>query len=491
MYSVPKSSGTRLLLRLFTALAVLLPWSLGAQSAMDEATYTIAVLDLRSTGGLMDSDVEAINSYLRSKISELPNYRVIEQSRIRELMEVNELQQLSGLFDAGDTPEQLRLTGASQVILGSVGRLLDRTVVSVRLVELQTGEIAFSYTAHSDDDELFLRLDEIVERIRSYGLLISQTITVDEIGSLVDRRRYAEAQERLEAYLRQQRRREVPVADGTRFAQIREEIRANLYDDYLRTARRARRRDDFVEARRFITRAIALQPASEALEERDRIQLEEEEYRLEIERQERLLRLRAEEAARQEVSGVYLSPLDSFRAFMTSISGTPHRLSYLGAARLQSSLAVPRRFQYFGLAYDRAFRFGESPPERRLVDLQPVGRFGITLSYEEQPAGNQLVIHPTLSPQTGFVVHVLNMLVSAGIDGGLQVSWGGEAGSSWEFSPSIGTWAVADVIVLRGLGVHAGIRMDYLYDLSGADTGASSGDGSSPFVVRLFTGVTL
>ena len=219
--------------------------------------------------------------------------------------------------------------------------LFNRVVVSVRLVELVTGEVVFSYTSHAAEDTVHLRLDEIVQRIREYGLLRYQRITVGDIQELADRRRYAEAQERLEAYLRQQRRTGAAVDTSTAFVHLQETINANLYEDYLTQARRSRRRDDFVDARRAITRAIALQPASEALEERDRIRLAQEAYQRDIERQERLIELRAEEQERRADAGVYLSPLDAVENYFATISTRPHRLSLSRSQPVGGDLAPP------------------------------------------------------------------------------------------------------------------------------------------------------
>jgi hypothetical protein len=476
------------------------PAALG-ESAAPARTISIVVQDLVETGGLTPADVASTNEYLRGQIAGLPNYRVVEQSRLRDLLEVNELQQLSGLYELEGAPEQLQLVGADQVIVGSVGRLLERVVVSVRLVELVTGEILFSYTAHASDEDLFLRLDEVVQRIREYGLLYIQNITVADIADLARRRRYAEAQERLEAYLRQQRRRNQPVADTPEFRELQQTINANLYEDYLRSARRARRRNDFVDARRAITRAIALRPAAEALEERDRIQLAEEAYRQEIERQERLIEMRAEERSRQEAAGVYLSPLDAVGLFFTSINTTPNRISVVATERVNSALAVPTAARYLGLGYSRTANLFSAGERERLVWIQSVARISMNITYQSADRAralaaadssdptpvNALTVHAALAPHTGFTVQVLSLLISAGLDGGIRADYGSDGTAQWHLSPTVGLWAIADLMVLRSLGIHLGARLDYLVDPP--PTGAAI--APSPFVLTVTSGVSL
>ncbi|MFW5827258.1 MAG: hypothetical protein ACOCU4_04155 [Alkalispirochaeta sp.] len=470
-----------------TVLLIMATFPVAGQERTAES-IAVAVLDLQPTGGLAEEEVTTINEYFRGRISELPNYNVVDQSNIRELMEVNELQQLSGLFEGNQAPEQLQITGADQIVIGSIGRLLEQVVITVRLVEIQTGEIAFSYTAHTNEDDLFLRLDEIVERIRGYGLLLSQEITVSGIADLVSRRRYAAAQERLDAFLRQQRRRDEPVPTTREFLALREEIRDNLYEDYFKTARRARRRDDFVEARRAITRAIALRPSSDALEERDRIQLAEEEYQREIERQERLIRLRADEQDRQEAAGVYLSPLDAVGVFLTTINTRPTRLSLIAVSAVEPALDIPTEVENWGLGYGRTFQLLRRDQEPALLEIRPIARVGLDVEYRTTNDVNALVLHPVLTPHTGFTVHLLNILLSAGIDGGVHTTWGSDGGSTWHVSPSVGLWAVGDVMILRSLGVHLGARVDYLFHPPPLPAGAAA---TSPFLVRIRTGVSL
>ncbi|MFP4152644.1 MAG: hypothetical protein ACLFSV_07335 [Alkalispirochaeta sp.] len=464
----------------------------GPARGLDAPTISIVVQDLRSTGGIAEDDLNSINEYLRGQIGGLTNYRVVEGSQITELMEVNELQQLSGLFDGTDRPEQLRLIGADQVILGSVGALFDRVVVSVRLVELVTGEIVFSYTSHATEEDVVLRLDEIVQRIREHGLLRYQVITVADIEDLVQRRRYAEAQGRLEAYFRQQRRDDLPVDTSPGFLELQREINDNLYQDYLKQARRARRRDDYVEARRAITRAIALQPSSEALEERDRIGIAQEEYQREIERQERLIELRAEEQERRESAGEYLSPLDAVGVYFATISTRPHRLSVSRMRSVPEDLAVPddiTRYRSWGFGYSKAFTLRRELPEPRALEAFGVGRVALDLDYREGTGTNTISLHPTLSPHTGFTVHLMNLLFTVGADGGVLLRYGEDesAAAEWTACPTAGVYGVTDLMILRDLGIHLGARLDHLFGREGY----LQETGRSPFVARVFAGVSL
>jgi|GEM_PF-3355207 len=455
-------------------------------SQESDRTISIVVLDLRPTGGLTREETETINEYLRGEISGLPAYRVIEQARIRDVMEVSELQQLSGMYELNGGADRLRLTGAEQVTIGSVGRLFDRIVVSVRLVELANGEIAFSYTAHAAPDEIYPILDEIVQRIREYGDLRYRRITVADVRELADAGRYAEAQGRLEMYLRQQRRNEEPVDDSADFVALRGTINANLYEDYLKQARRYRRRDEYIEARRAVTRAIALQPTSEALAERDRILLAEEEYQREIERQERLIQLRADERERQESAGVYLSPLEAVRVYWGAVSPTPHRIHLSRSRQVADDLAVPDGVDSWGLGYNRSFRLNageEEDGDARAIDARGLAVAGILIDYEELDSVNTLSVHATLAPYSAIAAKLTNLVLTIGVDGGAMLRYGERFSGAWDLYPTIGAFAITDLMVLRSTGVHAGVRLDRAF--------GSDQPGRSPFFVRVFSGVSL
>ena len=99
------------------------------------------------------------------------------------------------------------------------------------------------------------------------------------------------------------------------------------------------------------------------------------------------------------------------------------------------------------------------------------GRVGLALNYREGDTANMVSIHPVLSPYTGLTVHLLNVLLSVGIDGGLLLRYGedGAHPTRWSVYPTVGATAIGDLLVLKNLGVHVGLRVDYLF---GTDTSA-------------------
>lgn len=469
---------------------------LPAQDATSQTeVIPIAVLNMQSTGGLEEEEVNTLNFYLRDSISGLPNYQVIEQEDIDEVLRQFEQQQLSGLYEI-DT-ERLQLTAAEQITIGTVGKLFDRIVISLRLVEISTGEVLFSYTVHSSEDNVYSRLDEIVQRVREYGQLRGRTITLEDIENMVDRRNpsYTEAQVRLEQFLQQNRRLEregshVPEFDAERLAELQREISENLFDDYLDQANRARRREDFAEARRMITRAIAIQPTSEALELRDRIHIEQDAYERERETRRRMIELRAAEEQEQELSRAYLSPLDSIRLYYEEIEPTALRLSASTMMYVPYDLELPEAPGSVGVQYYHTFSLSGTPIDPAYFQLRSVAAVSALLDYDTTLDENMLSLHTTVSPHTGFVVKLFHLVTTIGIDGGLLIQYGPAVANQYSLHPTLGASTTVDFMLTRSRGVHIGARLDHAFQYDNRDDLFPEGL-SSPWLARIFAGISL
>lgn len=448
----------------------------------DGSRIPIAVLNLRSTGGLSADEVGTINAYLQGRIAELPNFRVVEQAQLIELMEVFEQQQLTGMFDVTDV-SRFSAVGAQQVIIGSVGKLFDQVTVSVRLVEIVTAEVAFSFTVHTPERELFSRLDQIVQQVNDYGMLTFRTISLDDVEQLVRRRRYAEAQDRIEQFFRQERRHGRLVQPSPRLAELQRRINKNLYRDYLRRSRIARRRRDYEEARRLINRAIALQPTSAAMEERDRILTEQAADERRRETQRRLAEIRAAEEQEQELAGAYLRPLDSIRFYFQQIEYSALRLSYAQSLRIDSDLSVPDEpFGASALQYYQTFSIiPQSEPD--MVSARSVAGVTFAMTYNDEGSDATIDVHAAVAPHTAVAAKFFNVVLTLGLDGGILLRHGPGADAGATAHPTVGTSLTADLMMRGSFGTHAGVRLDHAF---GSET-----DTLSPWWLRFFAGVSM
>ena len=448
----------------------------------DRSQIPIAVLDLRSTGGLSADEVGTINAYLQGRIAELPNFRVVEQAQLVELMGVFELQQLTGMFDVSEV-SRFSAVGAQQVIIGSVGKLFDQVTVSIRLVEIVTAEVAFSFTVHTPERELFSRLDQIVQQVNDFGMLTFRTVSLDDVEQLVRRRRYAEAQDRLEQFFRQERRNGRAVPPSPQLDALQRRINDNLYRDYVRRSRTARRRRDYEEARRLINRAIALQPTSAAMEERDRILTEQAADERRRETQRRLAEIRAAEEQEQALAGAYLRPMDSFQLYFQQIEYSALRLSVAQSIRVDTQLNIPDDpFGASAIQYYQTFSLLPRS-ESRIVSARSVAGVTVAMTYNDQSSETTIDVHAALAPHTSVAAKLFNVVLTVGLDGGVLLRQGPGADAGAALYPTLGSSMTADLMIRRSFGTHVGVRLDHAF---GSDT-----DVFSPWWVRFFAGVSM
>ena len=452
-----------------------------AQTA-DEQIITIAVLDLRSTGGLSDENVNTVNSYLQGRIAELPNFRMLERQQLEEVIQQFEEQQLTGTFDITDQTD-LALIDAQQLIVGSIGKIFDRVTISIRLVEIRSAEVVFASTIHAPEDQILNRIDEIVQRVNEFGLLRFQRITLDDVEQLVRRRRWAEAQDRLEQFFLQERREQRTVPSSEQLVSLRERISENLYRDYLRQARTLRRRRDFDQARRMINRAIALQPTSEALEERDRIIIEQDAYERERETRLRLIELRAQEEQERAMAGAFVRPSDAIRFYFQQIRSSALRLSVVQAILVDEELTLPSQiWGLTGAQYNQTFSFF-SASEPRFVETTSLASVSAGLIYNDSENQTSIDAYFSVSPHTAVALKTLNLVTTVGIDGGVLLRSGPLISDGYAWYPTTGIVAIADFMIYESYGLHAGMRVDHIFQ--------SQAVFASPWIIRFFSGISL
>ena len=98
----------------------------------------ISVLDFR-TSGISEAEVEVFVDFLSSHIIETNRFRVIDRMQRQALLKEMEF----SYEDCTDESCQLeigRLLAANQIVVGSVGRVGERYLLTIKLIDVQTGE---------------------------------------------------------------------------------------------------------------------------------------------------------------------------------------------------------------------------------------------------------------------------------------------------------------------------------------------------------------
>ena len=103
-----------------------------------ESEITIAVFDFENNG-LKNQEVRILSTRLESELVKLGKYNVVERSKIDEILKEQKFQ-ISGCVEECMI-EVGKMLGAKQIILGSVGKLEDLHTITVKLVDVTSGEL--------------------------------------------------------------------------------------------------------------------------------------------------------------------------------------------------------------------------------------------------------------------------------------------------------------------------------------------------------------
>jgi high-affinity Fe2+/Pb2+ permease len=109
---------------------------------LSQSQTTIAVLDLESLG-IDPSETSVLSNRLRSLLVNLGDYKVIERSRMEEILNEQGLQQ-SGCTSDECVVEVGKLLGVQKMLAGSFGKFGNVYTLELRIIDVQTGKIESS-----------------------------------------------------------------------------------------------------------------------------------------------------------------------------------------------------------------------------------------------------------------------------------------------------------------------------------------------------------
>lgn len=107
--------------------------------AADKEPVTLAVNDL-SAQGVKESDAVVISEQLRAELMKSRKIQLIERSQMQEILKEQGFQQTGCTSDACAV-EMGQLIGVKNMVVGSVGAAGSYTVLSVRVIDVRTGNI--------------------------------------------------------------------------------------------------------------------------------------------------------------------------------------------------------------------------------------------------------------------------------------------------------------------------------------------------------------
>jgi TolB-like protein len=100
---------------------------------------TLAVSDLTGQG-VKESEAAVISEQLRAELMKSPRIRLIERSQMQEILKEQGFQQ-SGCTNDACAVEIGQLLGVKNMVVGSIGMAGSYTVLSVRVIDVESGSI--------------------------------------------------------------------------------------------------------------------------------------------------------------------------------------------------------------------------------------------------------------------------------------------------------------------------------------------------------------
>jgi TolB-like protein len=99
----------------------------------------VAVLELEAKG-ISEHEASTLSDILRSEIKKQDVFRVLERGQVDEVLKEQGFQQ-TGCTSSECYVEMGQLIGVEKLITGSIGKLGEAFIVSVRMLDVKTGEI--------------------------------------------------------------------------------------------------------------------------------------------------------------------------------------------------------------------------------------------------------------------------------------------------------------------------------------------------------------
>lgn len=154
------------------------------------ASKTIAVLDLEAKG-VSEMQASVLSDRLRSELFDTDTFRVVEREMMQEIFREQNFQ-MSGCVSTECIVEAGKIMGVEQIIGGSVSKFGSILTVSVRIVDVETGEIVNSAVIdHTGNiEEILVKgMKKIAQKLADTEAehieqLASQTTTKDSVNFL-------------------------------------------------------------------------------------------------------------------------------------------------------------------------------------------------------------------------------------------------------------------------------------------------------------------
>lgn len=232
-----------LLVLLFLFCSQIFPRQLEMQTA-------VAVMELKALSHTSNQEAEAITEIIRNELIRSEFINVIESSQSEVFYAEMEFQ---NNFSNERLIELGKLVESDFFILGSVGKLQNKIVISLRLISADTAENIYAETLYTNNKDFFKDILYFTDMLSKIILEFTLGNTLNNIQNLIDRGDFLEADKKLLIFQKR-------YGNTLKSNHLRENINIGLVEIYNARALEFYQEKEFQQALLWSKRSLKINP---------------------------------------------------------------------------------------------------------------------------------------------------------------------------------------------------------------------------------------
>jgi tetratricopeptide (TPR) repeat protein len=414
---------------------------------------TLAVMNLTVRGNIDEEEGKSVRDVLQAAVKKTAVFEVVERAEIEKVQEELKRGLTGSLDNAGEIGNML---AAQQLLIGSVGPLFDNLVLTVRLVETETGRIILADTVYTDKEHIEQDVKRLAVRLGTKALDSTRDITIATIEKEIEGKRYSRAKRYLDAYLQRH-------GLSPRVRELRESLLPLLAKQHAKRARTLQRKDKYEEAIESVQEALALRTKEEYILLRDHILEKQREY----ERQQALKR-KKEKQRQEEQKRRQQKIIEEGRFYPV--------VNYFRELTVHGLHIAPASYWVIGEQLDVPTSLGHPGAELWAVGdplgiigtggrhtLNNVATAGVNVTYINETPYSSVLLTGYLSPYLSGGVKLANISLLFGLDGGGTFWYSNALTKGYRWIINGGATAAVAVKLNRSMGFFVLAKADYQY----------------------------
>lgn len=358
--------------------------------------------------------------------------------------------QMTGITDSNSLIQIGRMVSVKQLIIGTVGKLYGKVIITLRLVNAETGKNIFASTLYSTKESVFDDIKNIVSDIGDNAMIFSRGVDIKDIKESIDDDNYKKA------WFQMNRYRETH-ATTDELVKLKKTITAELSYQYYREAKKALGNDHFRDAKNKINYAIAIENREKYIRFRDEIKEDEAEYYQGI----AMAKMR-----RQQQLRVYGANYETFSQKMKKYY---NNLTYSGLFLAASSgIEINDRYKFDSLwswwGCDILGMTTYGRKRRQILSNHWTAYAGLNFRYIDTGTGsNEFVFQLYGAPFSSLTIKLSHIFLTVGFDAGMLIRVGDIYNNSNVLGMSGGATIITQFKYLQRMGIFVGAKFDYEY----------------------------